>query len=105
MRVFQLVRQQRVTERGAAVPNVQGFGGWAMGLLQRWTSARAVQQKQLRLLETLPLGGKTQLMLVACGEENFLIGCGPDSVEAIVQVGRLDALSDGTAKKLDMLCG
>jgi Flagellar biosynthesis protein, FliO len=105
MRVFQLVRQQRVTERVAAVSDVQRFGGWAMGLLRGLTRARVAQQKQLRLVETLSLGGKTQLMLVTCGEENFLIGCGPESVEAIVRVGRLDALSDGTAKKLDMSCG
>jgi flagellar biogenesis protein FliO len=103
MRIFQGIGQQRMTERVATVSEAEGFAGWAIGLLRGWTSARAVQQKQLRLVETLPLGGKTQLMLVACGEENFLIGCGPESVEAIVRVAAA-ALSDDTAKKVDMSC-
>ncbi len=104
MRIFQVVRQQRVKERVAAVSDAQGFAGWAMSLLREWTSSRAVDQKQLRLVETLPLGGKVQLMLVSCGEESFLVGCGPGSVEAIVRVGRPGALSDGMTKKLDVSC-
>jgi flagellar biogenesis protein FliO len=104
MRIFEGVGQQRVTERIVTVSGAQGFAGWAMALLRRWTSARADQQKQLRLVETLRLGGKTQLMLVACAEETFLIGCGPESVDAIVRV-ESDALPGGMAKKLDVSCG
>jgi Flagellar biosynthesis protein, FliO len=103
MRIFQGIGQQRMTERVATVSEAEGFAGWAIGLLRGWTSARTVQQKQLRLVETLPLGGKTQLMLVTCGEESFLIGCGSESVDAIVRVGA-DALPDGMAEKLDAPC-
>lgn len=102
MRIFQGVGQQSVTGQGTAILDVQGLAGWAMSLW-RCTRARAVQEKQLRLVETLPLGGKAQLMLVACGEETFLIGCGPESVEAIVRVGA-NALPDGMPKKLDVSC-
>ncbi len=44
------------------------------------------KQKQLQLVETLPLSGRRQLMLVECGGEQFLVGGGPESVEAIVRV-------------------
>jgi len=37
-------------------------------------------------VETLPLGGKRQLMLVTCAGESFLVGGGVDSVEAIVRL-------------------
>jgi hypothetical protein len=40
----------------------------------------------MRLVETLMLGGRRQLMLVSCGEEYFLVGGGIDNVETIVRV-------------------
>jgi hypothetical protein len=40
----------------------------------------------MRVVETLALGGRKQLMLVSCGEEHFLVGGGIDSVETIVPV-------------------
>jgi flagellar biogenesis protein FliO len=40
----------------------------------------------MRVVETLPMGGKRQLMLVRCGDEHFLVGGGLESVETIVRV-------------------
>jgi flagellar biogenesis protein FliO len=40
----------------------------------------------MRLLETLPVGGKRQLMLVRCGDEHFLVGLGADTISTIVKV-------------------
>jgi flagellar biogenesis protein FliO len=55
------------------------------------------------LVETLPLGGKRQLMLVTCGEEMFLVGGGPESVETIVRLN--GEVSPGlTAENMDGSC-
>ena len=65
---------------------MQGFAGWVWSLVEGWRGQRSIQQKQLRVVETLSLGGKRQLMLVSCGGESFLVGGGLDSVEAIVRL-------------------
>ena len=65
---------------------VQGLAGWVLGVLSGWRNERAAQRKHMRLVETLALGGRRQLMLVSCGEEHFLVGGGIDSVETIVRV-------------------
>jgi hypothetical protein len=44
----------------------------------------------MQLLETLSLGGRRQLFLVACDGRNFLIGTGSDHVGSIVPIA-LDA--------------
>ena len=61
-----------------AIAEPQGLAGWIIGLWRSWLGLREVQikQKQMRLLETLPLGGKRQLMLVSCGGERFCWGWG-----------------------------
>jgi flagellar biogenesis protein FliO len=55
----------------------------------------------MQLLETLPLGGKRQLMLVQCGTEQFLVGGGLESVETIVKL----AGTTDTLRQQDDLCG
>jgi flagellar biogenesis protein FliO len=89
--------------RGAATFEAQGFAGWLLGLVRGWQGARSTQQKRLTLVETLPLGGKRQLMLVTCGEEMFLVGGGPESVETIVRLN--GEVSPGlTAENMDGSC-
>lgn len=64
----------------------QGLAGWILGLVQgRWRGMNS-QQKQLRLVETLALGGKRQLLLIECAGESFLVGGGLDNVQAIIRV-------------------
>ena len=78
--------------------------GLVGSLLQTWMarrSALAGHVKQMQLLETLPLGGKRQLMLVQCGTEQFLVGGGLESVETIVKVA---GMAD-TRRQQDDLCG
>ena len=65
---------------------MQGLAGWVCGLLRGWRGERTAQRKQMRVVETLALGGRRQLMLVCCGDEHFLVGGGMDSVETIVRV-------------------
>jgi|ERR1700682_3140984 hypothetical protein len=79
----------------------KGLAGWLLGRLFGWQSERLAQRRQLHLIETLPLGGKRQLMLVACGGEHFLVGGGLESVETIVRV-RAD--EGGVAPDRDEIC-
>jgi hypothetical protein len=85
MRELQGTLQKESTGVGAkAFFEVQGLAGWVLGQWRGLRSRREVHRKQLRLVETLPLGGKRQLMLVTCGGESFLVGGSMDSVETIV---------------------
>jgi flagellar biogenesis protein FliO len=81
----------------------QGLAGWACRLLRLWRSQREASQKQLRLVESLALGGKRQLMLVTCAGESFLVGGGADSVETIVRL-KTDISLDAIATSLDKTC-
>ena len=45
------------------------------------------EKKRMRVLETLALGPKKQLVLVSCDGERFLVGTGPESVQTILRVG------------------
>jgi flagellar biogenesis protein FliO len=42
--------------------------------------------RRLQLVETLPLGGKRQLILIVCDGQHFLIGAGSDAVSSITPV-------------------
>jgi hypothetical protein len=67
----------------AALPG--GLAGWLVGLIRRHRDAPKAR-KQMRVVETLALGGRRQLILVACGSERFLVGSGADRVDSIVRV-------------------
>jgi flagellar biogenesis protein FliO len=59
------------------------------------SGARPGAVRQMRLVETLSLGGKKQLLLVACGGERFLVGTGADSVQTIVRIqAEMDAAAN-----------
>jgi flagellar biogenesis protein FliO len=80
-----------------------GLAGWLLGLVRGWHEPRVSQKKQLQLVETLPLGGKRQLMLVTCAGESFLVGGSFESVETIVRL-RAEPSSDLTAGRIDAPC-
>ncbi|MEO8736329.1 MAG: flagellar biosynthetic protein FliO [Edaphobacter sp.] len=84
-------------------PDRNGLAGWVLGLLRRLRGERQPATKQMHLLETLPLGGKRQLMLVSCAGEHFLIGGGLESVETIVRI-RTRASQAAPEKNLDRIC-
>ena len=87
MRQLQGTQQKELSGAAAkAAFEVQGLAGWVLGQLRGLRSRREIHRKQLRLVETLPLGGKRQLMLVTCDGESFLVGGGMDSVETIVRL-------------------
>jgi len=101
MRVMQGVRPRNLNE--AAVSEVQGLAGWVLGLAQSWREPRVSQKKQLQLVETLPLGGKRQLMLVTCAGESFLVGGSFESVETIVRL-RGESSTSLTADRMEDPC-
>ena len=104
MQVLQGAGQGRLsTLEPSAVTGTQGLAGWVLSLIREWRSGREVQPKKLRLVESLPLGGKRHLMLVSCGEDIFLVGGGPESVEAIVQLNTRASLN-AMSKSLDDTC-
>jgi flagellar biogenesis protein FliO len=64
---------------------------WMRRLLERGMPvlARSRAVRRLELIETLPLGGKRQLMLVACDGQRFLVGAG-EGVHSIVAIDRAE---------------
>jgi flagellar biogenesis protein FliO len=103
MRALQGIGQHRSKGSPDATVETQGLVSWMLGLLSEWRGDRVAQRRQLKLVETLALGGKRQLMLVTCGGERFLIGGGPESVEAIVRLNG-EALVDDAAEILGESC-
>jgi flagellar biogenesis protein FliO len=102
MRVLQGAGHLGLNKTVTAWASDAGLAGWVLDLLRGLRGQRESQQKQLQLVETLPLGGKRQLMLVSCAGERFLVGAGLESVETIV---RLKAeVSPNTGASLDELC-
>jgi flagellar biogenesis protein FliO len=101
MGLMQRVRPRNLNEAGTS--EVQGLAGWVLGLAQSWREPRASQKKQLQLVETLPLGGKRQLMLVTYAGESFLVGGSFESVETIVRL-RAEPSTGSGADRMDEPC-
>lgn len=79
-----------------------GLAGWLFRRLRRADTNRQAVIKQMRLLETLPLGGKRNLMLISCSGELFLVGGNLEGIESIVRVhGETRSVA---TKKRDGLC-
>jgi flagellar biogenesis protein FliO len=65
-------------------PALGGVMGFVIDLARGRSAARA--ERSMKVLETLQLGGRRQLMLVRCGQQQFLVGAGVDGVQTIVAV-------------------
>src|SRR5580658_359244 len=66
----------------SAIGALVNFAGGA------WSNSRMPAKKRMRVIETLALGAKKQLVLVSCDGEHFLVGTGPDQVQTIVRLGQ-----------------
>src|SRR5271168_1862780 len=60
--------------------NTKDRDGWIWTF---WSQMRPKNQRQMRVVETLPLGGKRSLVLVECCGKSFFVGCGGDAVNCI----------------------
>ncbi len=65
-----------------------GLRRWFMAIVNLLGGAGSPgsNKRHMRLIETLPLGAKRQLLLVSCDGQTFLIGAGPESVHSILPV-------------------
>jgi flagellar biogenesis protein FliO len=104
MRVWQQAGHKGLNRtRATATFQQEGLAGWLLGQMRGWRGDGSARQKRLTLVETLPLGGKRQLILVTCGRESFLVGGGPESVETIVRLNG-PVSPDSTAENMDGPC-
>jgi hypothetical protein len=53
---------------------------------------------KLEVLETISLGGRRQLFLIACGGERYLVGVGAENVGSMLRVGS-NAAADTVARQ------
>ncbi len=60
--------------------------------------ARAGRRNQMKLVESLPLGNRRQLLLIVCDNQRYLVGAGADSVGSILAVEASSASGDLAAK-------
>jgi flagellar biogenesis protein FliO len=60
--------------------NTNERDGWIWSL---WSQMRQKHPRRMRVVETLPLGGKRSLFLVECEGKTFFVGCGGDAVNCI----------------------
>ena len=88
--------------RTKASSSPAGLAGWLLGCLSGAAVKRQAAEKQMHLLETLPLGGKRSLMLVSCAGELFLVGGSLEGIESIVRVQ--GEQSRNIAMKVDGSC-
>ena len=64
-----------------------GLVEWLLGCVHTLRAGQGREAKrQMRVVETLALGGRKQLVLVSCAGERFLVGTGPEQVQTIVRV-------------------
>jgi flagellar biogenesis protein FliO len=73
------------TSERARPQGPDGLVGWVLARLRQFRGAHTAEHREMRLVETLSLGGKRQLMLVECGGVRYLVGGGLESVQTIVQ--------------------
>jgi flagellar biogenesis protein FliO len=104
MRILRVPEQGETnTATSVAAPGVQGLVVWLFRLFRGLPFRGETVPRQLRLIETLSLGGKRQLMLVTCGGESFLVGGSFESIETIVCL-RSELSQESLTKSLDNPC-
>lgn len=78
----------------------RALGSMVLQVLERIVSAeaRAGRRKQMKLVESLPLGNRRQLLLIVCDNQRYLVGAGADSVGSILAMESGSASGDLVAK-------
>lgn len=99
---MQLVASRKRMDNAKESSEFGGVAGWLLGLMRGWREEHK-SSRQMCLVETLPLGGKSQLMLVTCAGESFLVGGGANGVETIVRV-KSGGSQAFTTKSLEETC-
>lgn len=69
----------------AAIERLGCIGAQAFAKI-RAAQGRGSKHKQMKLVESLALGNRRQLLLVVCDNRRYLVGAGADSVGSILAV-------------------
>lgn len=83
---LRIVRSDR---RPANRQSPAGLAGWLLARSRRFFRSGTGCSRsapRMELVETLQLGGKRQLMLVACEGRRYLVGAGGESVHSIAEM-------------------
>ena len=60
---------------------------WLVALLGgTWRDGSGVVPRRMKVVETLSIGVRKQLLLVLCDGEKYLVATGPDTVQTIMRV-------------------
>ncbi len=62
--------------------------GWYRGLLRQGSMRGLEPQRQFRVLDTLKIGGKSQLQIVEADGCRFLVGINSNGIQSVVQTAR-----------------
>jgi flagellar biogenesis protein FliO len=98
---------QEVT-RGAAgvwaLARVSSMAG-LLGRAARWSFERILsaqgrggKRNQMKLVESLALGNRRQLLLVVCDNQRYLVGAGADSVGSLLAIDAVPVVRDRAAR-------
>jgi len=76
------------------------LGRAARSSFERMVSAqgRGGKRKQMKLVESLALGNRRQLLLVVCDSQRYLVGAGADSVGSILAIDAVPVSRDGVSR-------
>lgn len=89
---------ERTEEMRAGPASGRRASGMGRGLVWSLLKCLGVSQARskagLELLETLSLGGRRQLFLIACGGERYLVGAGAEGVGSMLRVGAVGAADE-----------
>ena len=83
------MRIRNIDAASLDVPTQSGLAAQLLVWFQRLFRTglgKAGCERRLKLVETLHLGGKRQLMLVLCDGHPLLLGAGGDSIQSIVEI-------------------
>lgn len=95
----QAIRDGLASRRRAAAAQ-KGSRGLVWPLLERLgVLCGARPAAELEVLETVSLGGRRQLFLIACGGERYLVGAGAESVGSMLRVGSIAAADTGARQE------
>ncbi len=66
--------------------------GWIWSFLTHIRSKK--NDKRMRAMEILALGGKCSVALIECDGHSYLVGCGAEAVNCIVPIAQAEALGN-----------
>src|SRR6266702_2135676 len=110
LRAMMLVASGEIRDGISGYPKT-GFAAQLLTWAQRVfnyvvaNGSRSRSVRRMKLVEKLELGGKRQLLLVACDGHRYLVGAGGDSVQSIVEMTVTGPSDSMIHVEQEMTCG